>query len=147
MLAPVFANQKNFKEDFALMKKGKSKNRTEHVFCSELLETWCTTEQQEWPCQAPSPRAALSTWATNHRSFGLCEHLWFIWIGFVYPLATWGLRHQTTLRDWVLECPQIFPYKLIIIASSVYAISAHKRFHRCTLILGSRSNLYCWEET
>ena len=37
---------------------------------------------------------------------------------------------------------KFFPYKLMVIASSLYAISAYERFYRNTLLLESGGNLY-----
>ena len=42
----------------------------------------------------------------------------------------------------VWECSKVFPYKLIVIASSLYPILAHERLTRTALPLDSRGNLY-----
>ena len=40
-----------------------------------------------------------------------------------------------------LKCQKNFPYKLMIIASSLYAISAYERLHRNVRALDGRGNL------
>lgn len=60
----------------------------------------------------------------------VCDHLCFISIYLVHPLARRVLRYQKSLRDifGVWECSKHFPFKLMAI--SFYAISAYERFHR-----------------
>lgn len=72
------------------------------------------TPRAEWLCQAPSLGTTLSISASEHPSFEQC-----LWVSVLY-------------LDWL--CASISKMCPEVIASSPYATSAYKRFHRNTLL-------------
>lgn len=109
-------------------------------------------ERQSAPGAArPAPRISLPgnhthISASSHHSFLLCLgasvpylHLFCASINKMCPKVSENLRE---VIFWVSKCSKIFPYRLVVIASSLHAVSAHKGFHKNTLLLESRRNLY-----
>lgn len=86
--------QKKSEEDFPFYeKKGEKQNNLQCLFCREHGSS-------EWPSRAPSgdsTRHPSVTSASSHQGSGLCEHLSFISIYFVLPLARYVLRYHQCL--------------------------------------------------
>lgn len=90
----LFAHWKKPEEDFHFYgKKTKSQNSVQCLFCCPVVYRVNTCpKQQDGHCQSPSPGTTLSISASSHHSFELYEHLCFISVYFVHPLARWVLR-------------------------------------------------------
>ena len=73
-----------------------------------------STLSSEWPCQTPSLGATLSSSASSHHCSELC-----LWASVLCLVLFCGSMNKM--------CPEV-------IASSPYATSAYKRFHRNTLL-------------
>lgn len=131
---------------FAFMKKAKSKHSVQFVSQRAIRER-VRMQQLEWRHQAPSPGTAPNISAARSLAFGtVWVDLRFILIYFVHSLARCVLRYQKSLRGvifWFGEHAKRLPYKLMVIPSSLYIISASKRFHRKVLLSDSQGNLCC----
>ena len=81
---PVSAKGKKSKEDFLFYGKNESHNSLQRLFCSQLLQRQCSTEQQERHRQAPS----LGTTSQAATALNcVCEYLCFISIYFLHPFS------------------------------------------------------------
>jgi len=122
----VFANWKKYEEDFSFYEKrwnviivinicfAASCYRGSQSGPSNLLP-W----EPQWASQPPATRVQSSAQ----------RHTYFISIYFVHLLARCVLRYQKILKKFislVWECSKFFSYKLMIIASLLYTISAYE---------------------
>ena len=121
-LVPVFTNGKQSEEYFCFPQppplKGEKWKQSSHLFCRSILYS----EQQEWPCQAPSPGTTPRISASSHHSSELCLRASVLYLDLFYA----------SLSDMCLK----------VTVSFLYDISAYKTFHRKSLVWGSGENLY-----
>lgn len=121
-LAPVFANGKQSEEYFCFYQppplKGEKWKQSSHLLCRSILYP----EQQERPCQAPSPGTTPMISAPSHQNCELC------------------LRASVFYLD--LFCASLSEMCPKVTASFLYAVSAYNRFHRKSLVWRSGRNLY-----
>jgi len=96
-----FGSQKKFTEFFVFTKKLKSENSFQHLCCSGLLtEAVCARSSKS----GPSKLLALELHSVSQHEAAIplnfiCEHLYFISIYCVHPLARYVLRSQKSLRE------------------------------------------------
>jgi len=120
-LVLVFANQKKSKEDVCFMKKSKKQKSCSVLVYSETLRSQHTPDStcgaaQLLPRELHSASQGQATIVLNC----VCEHLCFISIYFVRPLARCVLMYQKSLKEVILgvwKCSKNFPYTLMVIAS------------------------------
>lgn len=142
---PVFVNQKKSKEDFAFMEKGKMQK-----LCCTFVLPWAIREAAVPQAERVDLPIYFPGSHTQHLSIQLLELWTGLWESVLYldlfcasfPKKCSELSEKLTRGYfWVCECSKNFPYKLMAIASSLYIISAYKRFQRNTLLSDSRGNL------
>ena len=150
-LGPAFQKE-NQNRVFTQTKKAKSENSVQCVLCSKL------SQRQRAPPSSESGPAKLLPGnyirhvmlASNYHRFELCQwasvlylDLFCASISKMYPkvlekpngsyLLLWG-------GAW--KCSKIFPYKLVVRASSHFPISALKKFHGSAVLSHGRGNLH-----
>ena len=121
-----------------LKKKKKRRNANKHSLFV-LQPAVMVPEAAQTLSSASHPRNHSQHLGINLQSFTLCPNVLSQWI-FVHPLARCVLRYQKTLREVIFgvwECSNIFPYKLMVAASSLYAVLAYERFERNVLLSDS----------
>lgn len=116
--------KRNSKRIFAFMKKcERRENSIQHSFCSKTFRGSVHPKQQKWPI--------LSISASRRHSF---------------ELGPWAFGFISTYARRLFlgsgNAQKLFPYKLMVTASWLYAISAYKMFHSNALLLDSGGNLY-----
>ena len=124
------------------MKKVKSKNSLQHLFCSKQLE-----RQRALGSGGESSITRLLPWEPHrHHGLGLsrqsslncvCEHLCFLLIYFVHPLTRCASRYQKSLREFIFgvwENSEFFAQVLMVIASSLYFFLTYERVQRYVLL-------------
>ena len=129
-----------------LLENAKSENRVRCWFCRELLQRQQTMSSERGPVQLFSQELHSASQHQAARALNcVSNHLCFISIDFAHLLARCVLRYHKSLRSYFggLGTLNIFPYKLMVIASSLYTISAYKRFHgmRCCPDSGGNLNI------
>ena len=129
-LVPVFTNQNKSEDDFCFCQK-RQKVKYSAPFLQQAL-----TEAAVTPGSKSGTTSCHSRKLHHHTTRGLnfiCDHLCFMFIYFVYLLAKCGLSFHKSLREVTLgvwKCSKNFPDKLVVIVSSLKAISSYKRFCR-----------------
>ena len=94
IFVPIFTKGKKSKEDFCFYKK-RQKVKIAFSLCSAMSSYGGTEhpKQRERPHQGPCPESTLNLSASSTITLNcVCEHLCFILIYFVHPLARCVLR-------------------------------------------------------
>lgn len=99
-------------------------------------------EQPEGPQLLSGEPHSASQHQAARAEICVCEHLYLISVYFVPLLArcVWRYQKRYHLREvtfWVWKYLKMFPYKLMVTVSSLYAILVYERFHKNTLLLDS----------
>lgn len=107
------------------------------------------TLSSKWQHQSPSPGLHSSSQHQAAQTLNcVYEFLYFISMYIVHPLAGCGIQYHKTLREVIFcvwECSEVFPYKLMVIASSL--ISAYKVSQKCSTFGQRWTSLCIWMES
>jgi len=103
-------------------------------------------QREGGPRQAPAPGTTLSTSAPSPQISELCLGASVLYLQLfcasVSKTCPDVSEKPKRVIFWGLGMLKIFPYKVMVIASLLYPISADKRFHRNAPLSASGGNLY-----
>lgn len=150
-LVPVFTNQKSSKEDFRFYRNKQKPAKTNKAKPAFSISFARSRDRGSMDPEQRARGALPSSFPGNYTQRlsisaavaleCVSEPLCFIAISFVPSLARCVSRYQKKPNNY--SGGFIFPYKVIVIASLFYVISAYKRSHRNALLLGSGKDLSC----
>lgn len=115
-LPPIFLTERNARRTFAFMKKSESKNI---AFCICFAVIHCTGTTHPSSKSGPAKLLPLKLHsACQHRTTialkGVCEHVCFVSMYFVHPLARCFLRDQKSLREVIFGGSENAPIIFLI---------------------------------